>query len=103
MAGLAEAGSGIQSKVCSPAGIGENGQRYGGWWGEAEEPHSVGRTHKGLRVASRSSLRLMARSVCSRGGRWNPLGATQEELPKKGLKIQVMALNDLHRVPRGTS
>lgn len=70
---------------------------------EAEEPHSVGRTHKGLRVASRSFSKLMAKSVCSRGGRWDPLGATQEELPKKGLKVQVMALNELHRVPRGTS
>ena len=59
VAGSAEAGSGIQSKVCSPTGIRENGQRYGGW-GEAEEPHSVRRTHNGLRAASRAFWRLMA-------------------------------------------
>lgn len=72
-----------------------------GGGGERRKNHTVGGMYKGLRVASRSFLRLMARSVCSRGGRWDPLGATQEELPKKGLKIQVMALNDLHRVPQG--
>ena len=59
VAGSAEAGSGIQSKVCSPTGIRENGQRDGGG-GEAEEPHSVRRTHKGLRAASRAFWRLMA-------------------------------------------
>ena len=77
----------------------------GGGRGGAEEPHSVGRTHEGLRAVSRAFLRLMAsqRSVCSRGRRWDPLGATQRELPKKGLKVCVMVLSDLHCVPRGTS